>query len=351
MAYADDVYIIAVSPSVVTNQKLPASAHEHCEHFAHSSGYSFSVQKYQLLHVCRIAELKSVEPMSKYIPEFPDPKLPAREMDVLGVQFCVNRRGNSTWDRHYEKVKAKVRGLSTAFRRLVHPSWGLAVPDACKVLTTVTRASIAHGSQAFWTADDDFLDEIHHESGYDDDSDLEDDDDKDEDDHDPLESEPWKPSRTSAIDSYMQNSPSQSLRQKFEARQNDFLRPAAGAPRRTIALVLQKEMNIESVNVFMGRARISALANLVDTPEGGTISKARQRVEHYAHGLRHKFREVASIPQEAQDPVDAVAKGAQQSFNDSSKCVPKRFDDGPMDVFTGARIEMHTGALILEEDR
>ena len=283
MAFVDDIHLIAVSTSVDLNQRVLAREYFRCDHWGHTSGNTFSVHKCKLIHIGSLIERKDARPMSDYIPQFNDPEKPLDTLRVLGLILHVNRRGNLTWDRHYEYIQAKTKILLGAFRRIIRPAWGLPLKESRELYCTWIRPALTYGSAAFWTPSEDVAPTIrcalNHEvydtfsdaaTEYDSDMDRMDDSDSNFD---------YIPSRTCEPDTYVHDKPTRELRGNFEARQNDFLRPVAGAPHGTATIIVQKELYIESQDCFMSRLRTTALANLHGTKEGKTIRDAVDKVE------------------------------------------------------------------------
>ncbi|KAF2105417.1 hypothetical protein BDV96DRAFT_592502 [Lophiotrema nucula] len=73
----------------------------------------------------------------------------------------------------------------------------------------------------------------------------------------------------------------ESLLKGLEPRQNDFLRLAMGALQGTPIEELQKETNIEALDVFMRRICLTTRAKLVGTEVWDTIQEAKAKIERH----------------------------------------------------------------------
>lgn len=140
VGFADDTNIMAFSPDPRENCKRLADAWRVCAAWAETRGMEFAPQKSELIHFTR-AQAPCMESIYLGTAEIK----PAGKARFLGVWLDRKLR----WKEHFLKTKEKMATQKVALTRLAASAWGISVPQARMIYTTVVRSAIAYGAAAW----------------------------------------------------------------------------------------------------------------------------------------------------------------------------------------------------------
>ncbi|KAJ3525821.1 hypothetical protein NM208_g11477 [Fusarium decemcellulare] len=226
-AYVDDTYLVAVSTSYDQNCKGLEKAHEAILGWAGRTGVTFSPHKYKVMHFKRP---QSKEADYKRLPQIPGlhnlNNCLVTEMNILGV--IVDHQ--LTWDAHIAEIEKKVNTQLRRLRRISGSIWGLSLEAARKIYLSKIRPIISYAC-AVWFV--------------------------------------WSPYKL------LNWALSPKNRKQLRYLQSLCLKQISGSLGRCSARVLEKELNIEKIEIFLYRAMLTQRANsltaLSKPPHGSSV--------------------------------------------------------------------------------
>ncbi|RDI82983.1 hypothetical protein Vi05172_g6866 [Venturia inaequalis] len=278
MAYVDDTYLIAMSPTLKNNCTILEKVHEGCGEWSQEYSMKFSLEKYKIMHFLPDRH----HPSAKIGMKTMKPKIPGlvgqpkTSLKILGVTYDNHLR----WNDHVNSIVSKLPILRSMFGRLCNSTHGPRMVQVRQLYLSIVRPNITH-TCAGW-----YLDEGQH-----------------------------------AI--------SKGLKTKLESMQTAFLRIVCGAFKHTSASVLRKESNVESILVHMKMRALKLRVKCELTDVGAMfahsediilgcqpVSANPERLKKY-QGWSTKFKQEASgivqqvrnslLPSELKNPLK-VAK-------------------------------------------
>ncbi|KAG5761420.1 hypothetical protein H9Q72_010474 [Fusarium xylarioides] len=211
-AYVDDTYLVAVSNSYKLNCRGLEVAHESIMEWATEVGMKFSPQKYSVMHFkCPI----DTDPDCKLLPNIQGLKdntsCLKEKVKVLGLVLDPGL----TWEHHITDIEEKVEKSLKYLRKILGSVWGMTVQAARKFFIGKIRSNIAYGCAAWFI-------------------------------HSPGMSLRWSLKREQI--------------HRLEKLQYECLKQVSGALGNTSQRVLEKELHIDSVRVFLRRTMLAARA-------------------------------------------------------------------------------------------
>ncbi|KAF4994823.1 hypothetical protein FGRMN_5557 [Fusarium graminum] len=246
-AYIDDTYIMVVSPSYKENCEALMFAHDEILKWAGSVGASFSTGKYHLMH---FKAPWSREPDCKLTVEiegFDTEHEPVEKLKVLGVIIDRQLR----WTEHITYVVQKVKAQLGRMLRFSSSSWGPSLGAMIQLYVSKIVPTITYACPAWF---------IYGNSKHLD----------------------WCLSGIEEIKWAMEHendSPNWRLTQhnldRLKSLQYDCLLRISGAIRGTSATVIEKELNIEDIELTMTRFATAHRAKILDTPEHEMLASIR----------------------------------------------------------------------------
>ncbi|KAF4978155.1 hypothetical protein FZEAL_5400 [Fusarium zealandicum] len=212
VAYVDDTYLLAVSDGYEANCKRLEEVHTQILEWARGVGVTFSPHKYNVMHF-KNPRLK--EPDCKLLPKIPglsnSEKCPQLNLKILGVWVDHKLQ----WNRHIQHIEEKVNKQLRYLRRISGTIWGLSLKAARQIYLTKIRPTISYACAAWFV-------------------------------YSPGEKLNWPLGSWNL--------------KRLDALQYKCLRQISGALGKASARVLEKELHIESIRVFLYRLMLNQRA-------------------------------------------------------------------------------------------
>ena len=282
-AYVDDTYLIAVSNSYKKNCEALAKVHEDIMKWSADARINFSPQKYNLMHFRCPKETSGIPTCTPEIPNLAQtPETLKGKVKVLGVTVD----SQLTWEHHVTEIEKKVDKSPVYMRRNIQSTWGMSLKAARRFYVGKIRAIIAYACPAWF---------IHH-SGM-----------------------------------KLDWSLKEGQIKRLERLQYKCLKQVWVAFGNTPQRVLEKELNVESIRVFLYRTMISARAKALDVrrkapyciekierPFRGSFrrSTAYQLLDEQASNLCSRARRAIQFPDETDPKSKANKKQEPNSWVD-----------------------------------
>ncbi|KAL6410867.1 hypothetical protein AUP68_07299 [Ilyonectria robusta] len=210
-AYVDDIYLLAVSSTYQKNCDGLKVCHDGILGWAAEAGVTFSPHKYKVMH---FKSPLSTEENCKLMPDIPGLQDPEKclktGLKILGVEVDHQLR----WDNHLEHIKAKVEKQMRYFQRISGSIWGLSLAAARRVYLAKIRPIISYACGVWF---------IH----------------------------------SSVKNTTLRWRLSKKNMKLLDDLQSECLKKISGALGRCSPRVLEKELNIENIHVFLSRAAMS----------------------------------------------------------------------------------------------
>lgn len=231
-AYVDDTYILAVSKSYETNCRAIERCHDIIIKCASELGVTFSPEKYNLMHLKRPYSRGSDSTLIPKIPGFS--KKPETHLRILGVEVDKGLR----WEEHIQEVRTNtLPWLPYQLTRLIAKEQGQGHDES-----PAPNLRLHLGAKA-----------EDHEAAL----------------------------RHGGI--------SQARLEILESLQYQCLLQISGAMRGTSRMVLEKELNIDSIRMTLCRLAATHRAQMIDTPDHDALVKVRTSLSKPDDDLVHPY--------------------------------------------------------------
>ena len=219
--FVDDIHLLTYSKSTEANCRQLEQAHKICQEWARTYGATFALQKYELVHLTRTPRKYNMAEPVKFEGAEIDPNTSIR---VLGLQIDSKLR----WGPHITQVKAKAVNQARAIKCLTGSTWGATFLRCRAVYNAVVRPILT------------FAAPIWH-----------------------------RPKGTSGF--------SKTYIRTLETIQNTYLRSVLGAYKATPVQVLEAELQIPPIEIYLDRLTINYQARRGTYPNTLRSIKAIQR--------------------------------------------------------------------------
>ncbi|KAF5024611.1 hypothetical protein F66182_3374 [Fusarium sp. NRRL 66182] len=215
-AYVDDTYLVAVSDSYHQNCRGLEVVHERIMEWATAADIRFSPSKYNIMHFKCPSD---TGPDCELLPDIKglkdNPHCLRQKLKVLGVILDPGL----TWEHHITHIETKVEKSLKHLRNVLGSTWGMPIQTARQIYLAKIRTTISYACSTWFV-------------------------------HSPNRRLDW--------------SLKHSQIQRLEKLQYKCLKQISGALGKTSQRVLEKELEIESIRVFLYRTMISSRAKFLN---------------------------------------------------------------------------------------
>ncbi|KAF4460146.1 Zinc knuckle [Fusarium albosuccineum] len=218
-AYVDDTYLVVVSRNYRDNCTALEQIHERILEWSGPAGVTFSPPKYKIMHFKHPAEKGADSSKLPNIPGLQNIETCLKtKLNILGV--IVDHR--LTWDEHIKEIERKVAKQLRYLKRISNSVYGLSLKAARQIYVTKIRPTISYACQAWFIYT-------------------------------------W--SKTGGWRLSAENL------QRLDKLQHTCLHAVSGSFRRCAKRVLEKELHIEPIHIFLYRTMMAQRAKLIK-PKG-----------------------------------------------------------------------------------
>lgn len=275
IAYIDDTYLMVVSPSYQRNCEALAHYHEKLMGWALPNGVEFAPHKYALMHFRDPENRRDYR--CQLVPPIPglEKLKPETEMRILGVTVDPDLK----WDRHINNIKTKVAQQMKYLKRICKAHGGARLRTMRRLYLSKIRPIISYGCGA-WFLDKDMV----------------------------RGNLPFRLNKTCI--------------EKLESIQYKCLVQISGAMEKTSRAMLQKELCIDSIQVFLGCQARAFHARSMLHPDYADMARRRKKIAAWdPKAKRHPYELLDEVAGEllalADRKVEALEKGKNRGQPDS----------------------------------
>lgn len=147
IGFADDVNLIAYGRSTGDNCETLTKAHRACDDWAEKHGAAFAPQKYELIHLTKKPWRYD---MDAQITLRRSVIAPQADIRILGIQIDTKL----SWGPHLTKVEKKHARQMLAMSAIGASTWGATFTRARQVYSAVVRSSMTYASPAWHVRSD-----------------------------------------------------------------------------------------------------------------------------------------------------------------------------------------------------
>jgi len=270
-AFMDDVTLLVAGPSPQANAARLEQAHQICQSWAVENGAILAPEKYELMHFTR---RRGANGPSQGPVQLDQVLLtPATRLRFLGVWLDPSL----SWIAHREAVKTKAKTQLLAITRLTQSTWGARLPQSRHLLAVVFRPASTYGHIAW-----------------------------------------FDPERER-----------QPIVREFDKVQSRGIRAACGAYRSTPERLLQSELGIPPLDLYLEGQHTAAVLRLAEGPSAGALSVIRQCLREYiSTTMPNNRRHATATPLDRAIPwARAWRDRANASFQPPTQENPHRWKD------------------------